>query len=134
MGSPLAKILSARGDSVTVTSRKKRYSEDIEFIEGNANDSSFLEKILKSKKWDAIVDFIVRTDVNLKMNLPLLLQNSKHYIFISSARVYAQSNDPIKEDTPRLLDVCDDKEYLKTNEYALAKARSENILISNSEK
>ena len=51
-----------------------------------------------------------------------MLEATDQYVFISSARVYAQTEDLITEDTPRLLDVCTDKEYLKTNEYALAKA------------
>ena len=34
----------------------------------------------------------------------------------------------ITEDTPKLLDVCKDEEYLSTDEYALTKARQENIL------
>ena len=47
---------------------------------------------------------------------------------MSSARVYAENNALISEDSPRLLDVSTDAVYLRTNEYALAKAREENIL------
>ena len=58
----------------------------------------------------------------------LMLNATDQYVFISSARVYSQTDDPITEDTPRLLDVSDDKEFLNTNEYALAKAREEDLL------
>ena len=52
-------------------------------------------------------------------------------MFISSARVYADSRaEAITEDTPRLLDTLRDEKYLATNEYALAKAREENILLN----
>lgn len=34
----------------------------------------------------------------------------------------------INEETPRLLDMIKDEEYLNTDEYALSKARQENIL------
>ena len=37
----------------------------------------------------------------------------------------------IKEDSPRLLDVCPDKEYIASNEYAIAKAREENVLFDS---
>ena len=38
---------------------------------------------------------------------------------------------PITENSPRLLDVVHDIEYLKTDEYALSKARQEDILRKN---
>ena len=47
---------------------------------------------------------------------------------MSSARVYAGSSEPIVETSPRLLDTVNDEVYLRTDEYALAKAREENLL------
>ena len=49
-------------------------------------------------------------------------------MFLSSSRVYASQESPIREDSMRLLDVSHDSIYLKTDEYALAKARQEDIL------
>ena len=57
----------------------------------------------------------------------MLLKNTGHYLFLSSYRVFAEQN-PLTENSPRLLDTCNNKEYLKTDEYALTKARQENIL------
>ena len=48
--------------------------------------------------------------------------------------VYADSKTLITEESPRLLDVCKDRSYLKTDEYALAKAREENILLESMQK
>ena len=62
----------------------------------------------------------------------LLLENTKHYIYLSSYRVYADEQHPITESAPRLLDVSDDKEMLETDTYALAKARQEDILSASS--
>lgn len=59
---------------------------------------------------------------------PELLANTDQLIYLSSSRVYAESAGPITEDSPRLLDVCEDKTYTSTDEYALAKARQENML------
>jgi nucleoside-diphosphate-sugar epimerase len=63
-----------------------------------------------------------------------LLESSKRYVFLSSYRVFAESKTPITESSPRLLDVCKDAAYLKTDEYALAKARQEDILRQSPKK
>jgi nucleoside-diphosphate-sugar epimerase len=62
-----------------------------------------------------------------RARVDFLLSASRHYIFLSSYRVYDETI-PLCEDSPRLLDSCDDREYLKTDEYGLTKARQENIL------
>lgn len=134
MGRPLVQKL-AQNNQVYVTSRNAKESKgNIFFIQGNATEYDFLKKILTMKKWDAVVDFMVHSEEGLKKSLPLFLDNCKQYVFVSSARVYAQSNELIKETTPRLLDVSNDKEYLRTNEYALAKAREENLLLKSGRK
>jgi dTDP-D-glucose 4,6-dehydratase len=129
MGIPLVKLLTATNHNVFVTSRKEHKSENnVTFLKGNATECSFLEQILPQKKWDAVIDFMIHGQEFQKL-LPLFLDNTKQYVFISSARVYSQSDKPITENTPRLLDVSKDEEYLKTNEYALTKAREENLLL-----
>lgn len=50
---------------------------------------------------------------------------------MSSSRVYACSGLKLTELLPRLLDSCKDEAYLQTDEYALAKARQENLLINS---
>lgn len=115
---------------VTVTSRSKHEDEfHVEYIKGNARDNAFLDEIL-SKRYDAIVDFMRYGTEEFALRVDKLLQNTDHYLFISSARVYSKSVNPIKETSSRLLDVCKDEEYLSTDEYALSKARQENILQS----
>lgn len=59
----------------------------------------------------------------------MLLASTNQYIFLSSSRVYAESKDLLTETSPRLLDCCTDTDYMKTDEYALAKARQEDILL-----
>ena len=60
--------------------------------------------------------------------LPHLLDATDQLVYLSSSRVYAESKSPITEESPRLLDVCRDADYVSTDEYALAKARQENLL------
>lgn len=134
MGLPLVKQLSERGDEVYVTSRRQQQAKgNIHFIQGDAHDLSFIQQ-QRNKNYDAIVDFMIYgTDV-FKKRAELYLGSTGQYMFLSSARVYADSYEPITEKSPRLLDVCKDEAYLKTDEYALAKARSENVLFNSNRK
>jgi len=132
IGCALVKILKNTSCNVVVTSRKAKYRDsNISYVEGNAHEKTFLETCLKMEKWDAIVDFMAYGTEEFAERYELFLDSTSQYFFLSSSRVYAESSEPITEDSPRLLDVCEDEEYLKTDEYALAKARQENILFES---
>lgn len=135
IGSYVAQLLSQRGVFVTVTTRTHKKDVDyIKYVVGNAKDDHFLTDVLK-QRWDAILDFMVYSTKDLSERIDLLLSSTDQYVFISSARVYADSpQEKINEDSARLLDVCEDEEYLKTDEYALTKARQENILLNSRKK
>lgn len=129
MGMPLANILSKKGYSVFITSRSSREDlGNIHYLRGNALDDDFASVVLKSRKWYAIVDFMVYSTQKLKDRIEKLVGATDQYVFISSCRVFADEDDIITEKSPRLLDVSEDTEYLKTDEYALRKAREENIV------
>ena len=117
---------------VTITSRRARTSDNsnVQYVQVNAKNLDELKKLL-THRYDVIVDYLVYATKEFEARYELLLSNTDQYIFISSARVYAQSDDLITEETPRLLDVSTDKEYLATDEYALCKARSENLLYQS---
>lgn len=128
MGTSLGNLLIANGNEVYVTSRSLHKDKNgVHFLWGDAHDSSFLNEVLKIG-WDAIVDFMYYPTSEFEAKVDKLLEATDQYLFASSSRVYADSTKPITEETPRLLDVCKDVKYLQTDEYALAKARSENIL------
>ena len=128
MGVHLANLLSEEGHDISVTSRSRHNDSDrVNYFQGNARDNAFLNDILK-RPWDAIVDFMTYGTDEFRSRMNLLLGSTDQYVFLSSARVYSQSDTPITEETPRLLDVTTDQDYLKTDEYALAKARQENLL------
>ena len=134
MGRFLVRNLLERGDIVYVTTRSaichnnlfKEY-DHIHYLYGNAHDESFIRQHLH-KNWDCIVDFMVYSTAEFKNKYKLFLESAGQYIFLSSARVYADTQDQITENSPRLLDVCRDSVYLATDEYALAKARQEDLL------
>ena len=129
MGTHLVEILRQEGKEVFVTSRHNHpFRRNVIYMRGDAHNKYFLKEVLARQRWDAIVDFMVYTTAEFQHRMPQLLAATAQYIFLSSSRVYADSTEPITEDTPRLLDVSTNAAYLKTDEYALTKARQENAL------
>lgn len=134
IGVPLVYLLKKEGHELYVTSRRKRISEkNLNYIQGNAKDDSFFNSIINDE-YDAVIDFMVYGSAELKKRLDRLLEHTKQYIFFSSSRVYAESKIPITEKSARLLDCCTDTEYIQTDEYALAKAKEENLLLEHKNK
>lgn len=131
MGVPLVSLLSEKNE-VWVTSRSVRAAQgNVHYIQGDAQSRDFLLSQLRIRRYDAVIDFMVRSKENLESVLTEILRATNQYIFISSARVYAQSEAPITENTPRLLDISTDEEFLRTEEYSLAKAREEDLIINH---
>ena len=129
MGVHLVQLLSNKNIETVVTTRNFIQSTDvnIKYIKGNAHNKEFLQSLLM-KPWDAIIDFMVYSTQDFKDRVSLLLNSTSQYIFLSSSRVYSDALEYITEKTPRLLDVSNDFEFLATDEYALSKARQEDIL------
>lgn len=128
MGTHLGEILSTRKQKVVITTRQQRNSKEfVEYRLGNAKDQSFLNNLL-SEKWDVIVDFMIYSELEFKERVNDILKGTNQYMFLSSSRVYDNSEKLIKESSTRLLDTSVDNVYLSTSEYALRKARQEDIL------
>ncbi|HHV95150.1 MAG TPA: NAD-dependent epimerase/dehydratase family protein [Clostridiaceae bacterium] len=128
MGVYLVPELASMGYQVTVVSLDNVVSDNplVTYIQANAKDNSFLHGLLQ-ERYDAIVDFMIYQTKEFSEKYDMLLSSTNHYIFLSSYRVYSNSV-PIREDSPRLLDVSGDKDFLATEDYALYKAREEDIL------
>lgn len=134
MGSHLTNILSEQGNQVVVTSRSRNGTKNsVEYWQGNAKEIEFLKEVL-TQNWDAIVDFMIYSEIEFSERKDLLLNAAAQYIFLSSARVYDNSPNELLENSNRLLDSSSDQEYLATSEYALSKARQENILRASVKK
>jgi len=129
IGAELAHLLLKNGWKVTITSRSPR-EENINYSirHGNALEPGFFNALINDR-WDVIVDFMIYSTGQFRGRYRRLLECCDQYIFLSSARVYAGSDEPVTEDSPRILDVCTDDAYLSTDEYALSKARQENLLL-----
>lgn len=130
IGSHLCRLLAACGNDVVCTTRCDHVPEGgISYAVGNAKDPSFLKGLL-ADRWGAVVDFMVWSTADFRERYRDFLSATGQYIFTSSYRVYADS-PVIREDSPRLLDVVDDPAYLATDEYALCKARCEDLLFAS---
>ena len=65
----------------------------------------------------------------------MLLESTEQYVFLSSARVYADNHgNPITEESQRILDTTTDQKYIESDEYALSKARQEDCLRKSTRK
>lgn len=134
MGKPLVKMLADNGNYVYVTSRFKHESNsNINYIVENALNIDFIKDITSSD-WDVVIDFMCYEYADFNARLDLILANTKQYIFLSSSRVYADSDGLITETSDRLIDVCGDQKYVNSDEYAIVKARQENLLFENSKR
>ena len=100
---------------------------NLSYEQADAQDINYLSELLK-QNFDAIVDFMIYNDVEgfIKYR-DLFLKNTKHYVFLSTYRVYAQSI-PTSEESPRLLDVSKDDVLLNSNDYSIYKAKEEDLL------
>lgn len=130
MGTHLVDFLKDLQHDVTITSRKQIVSSisNVQYVRGNAHDITFITDLLNKNKYDVIVDFMYYSTPEFSKKCELFLSNTSHYIFLSSSRVYSKIDGYITEESPRLLDVSNDMEYLATDDYALSKARQEDIL------
>lgn len=134
MGVPLVKTLSEHKHQVYVTTRsEKENEENIVYLCGNAKDNEFFSKLM-NRKYDVIIDFMVYSTVEFQNRMETILDHTNHYFFFSSARCYADSDVMITEDSDRLVDVCNDEEYIGLDEYGLAKGRQENLLFRSGKK
>ncbi len=137
MGVYLVPELIKMGYSVDVYSLEEVKSENdkLKYFVGNAVDMTVLKEILKTK-YTAIVDFMIYTEAQFKERYELFLSATKQYVYLSSYRVYANEELPIKETSPRLFDVMEerDKDFFATPDYSLLKAKGEELLKNSGSK
>lgn len=133
IGTYLSEKLNIKGSQIYITTRSQNRldKDNIYYVCGNAMELPFIQSVVEMQVWDVIVDFMTYKTQQFAERIDLLLTHTKQYIFLSSARVYGNMEHPIKETSPRLLDYVRDKEYLSTDEYALTKARQENLLYNS---
>ncbi len=129
MGVYLLPLLLDKGYTVVGVSLDNAvsYHENLTYIKADAMNLDFLKKELQNN-YDAVVDFMIYNTVELfKQYYKLFLENTKHYIFFSTYRVYADDS-PIRETSKRLLDVERPEDFVTKLEYSIYKAEEEDLL------
>ncbi len=106
------------------------WSVDAAYIQGDAFDKEFLCELLK-EKFDGIVNFMSYGNYDFSDYYKLFLENTEHYIFLSSCRVYDDKEQPIKETSPRLWDSSEDEALKASNDYCIHKAKAEDLLMAS---
>lgn len=129
IGSYTAKELAKMGRMVDVICLEDCMDHDgIHFIKENAT-REFLENLLSENHYDAIVDFLHYVDMDAyQARFDFLMNHTGHLVFLSSYRVYADEEHPIRESSPQLLDVSKDQVLLENDTYAIAKCRGERLI------
>lgn len=132
MATYLVPILLEKGYCVTGVSLDDVTSDDphLQYVKANAKDKGFLAEIL-AERYDAIVDFMIykRKEI-FEEYYNLFLENTSHYIFLSTYRIYA-GEYPITEDSLRLLEAEKPADFVTFEEYSIYKAEEEDLLRSS---
>lgn len=130
LGTYASEELLKDGYKVDVVCLEDRESsnENLRFFKAYA-DEKFLNELFADNYYDVMINFVHYTSAeDYKKIYPLLIKNTDHLTFLSSYRVYADKETPIKETSPRLADVLDDKDFFATEDYALPKSICEDFL------
>lgn len=132
MGSYLVPELVKLGYAVTAVSldMQKNPVPGVAYHAGDCFDMDFLAPLL-AQKFDGIVNFMDFDAAHpFQDYYKSFLDNTDHYIYLSSCRVYADEEVPVKETSPRLLEVSKDERFLASSNYSLRKAKDEDLLWS----
>lgn len=100
------------------------------YLQGNAFDKEFIETLLK-EKFDGIVNFMDYGKYNFSEYYKMFLDNTEHYIFLSSCRVYDDKEQPVRETSPRLWDSTEDEVLKASHDYCIYKAQDEDLLSAS---
>lgn len=131
MGSHLVPLLLEKGYAVDGVTLDDTASENpaLRYIRTDAYDDNVLRELLNNG-YDGIIDFLHYANPNqFKERSSLFLNATKHYIFLSSYRVYADCAGVLTENSPRLTEAYSDNEDLMNNDtYGVSKCRCEDVL------
>ena len=132
LGTYTANELIAKGCMVDVLCPEDKVSDSdmLNFHKGFGT-KEVLEQLFAANHYDGIVNFIHYDNISEYKSIhPLLISNTDHLIFLSSYRVYADEEHPVKESSPRIFDITENNDYFTKEDYSCPKALAENYLFS----
>ena len=106
------------------------WGADARYVKGDAFDKDLLASLL-AEGYDGIVNFMDYGKYDFSDYYRLFLDNTEHYIFLSSCRVYDDKEQPIKETSPRLWDSSEDEVLKASHDYCIHKAQDEDLLMAS---
>ncbi|MDR0784353.1 MAG: NAD-dependent epimerase/dehydratase family protein [Treponema sp.] len=79
--------------------RKVRYQAEPEVVIGDKQDAGSFKKLLKGRKFDAVIDMISYNPDDAALTLDALAQSDAHFVFTSTVSVYKRPtrNVPFRE-------------------------------------
>lgn len=136
LGVYMVEELLRTGNTVDAVTMDDAVSDNprLKYLKVDAKDNTVLDELLKNN-YDVIIDYMLYfSKEEFGKRYLKLLDSTKHYIFLSTYRIYADSATPITEQSDRLLDVATDPVYLNSNDYSLYKAEQEDMLHASGRK
>jgi len=131
LGTYTAKELLRLGASVDVICPEEKISDHprLHYIRDYVSNE-LLEMLFQKTHYDGIVNFLHYSDENEYRKVhPFLMANTDHLVFLSSYRVYANEEHPVREDAPRLHEVFPVEGLLAKDTYGVKKALCEDYLF-----
>ncbi|KAA0255987.1 MAG: NAD-dependent epimerase/dehydratase family protein [Acidobacteria bacterium] len=126
LGPELVEAARAKGWAVTLFNRGKTNPQlfpDLEKLRGDRNGDL---KALEGRKWDAVIDTSGYFPRQVRATAELLRENVRHYTFVSSISVYADTSKPGMDETAPVSRSADEKTDKITEEsYGALKALCE---------
>lgn len=99
----------------------------VSYMQGDLKKREVLEPLLK-RGYDGIVDFMIYPSAQIPYYLPHLLAATDHYIYFSSYRAYGDTEHPVRESSPLLLECTHDEWLRASDDYCIYKARGEHAV------
>lgn len=130
MGTYLVPLLAKSGYSVTVIANDAVLPadyENVKFIKADMFDIGVVRSIAE-ENFDAVVDFMIYDTANFAKYIPVYLDHTAQYVYLSSYRVFADLCHPVTENSPQLLDVSTDYDLRYSDDYSIYKAKGERFL------
>ena len=118
MGRYAVPCLVESGCNVTAVSLDDRPASlppSVTHIKANGKDPEVRDALL-ARNFDGIIDFLSYKTRELVPTLPRMLDHTGQYIFLSSGRIYANLECPVRETSPRLIDASDDPLLLNSDD------------------
>ncbi len=130
MGQYLVPRLAELGYEVTGLTLDDAVSTapNVRYLKKDAYDTESMLAFLRQEKFDGIVDFMIYNTAQNPRYLPMMLDHTDHYIYLSSYRAYSSQELPIRETSPLWLDCAEDLQYRHSDDYGIYKARGEQFV------